>query len=853
MRRSPLIILLLLAAPALAAPKTKPAPKRVKKKKRVPAGGLAFGGVAISPSGVVTKSGRTLGKLPLPPPPRSLSVHELSVRGQPLLHVRVAGRDGRAGELVVGRSGKPLVFAGSTGPRGVDGEHSRHLSLTKARVLLYERRDGVVRCDGKPSYLFPRLYDFARQRFRLAAPSRPKMPGATRLTATQSLPAGLAASNVAPLGTFRVSAVSTHVGDGLAAQHLAAPHEIDDGKPETAWSEGLGTDGHGEFLTARATPSPYRLRAVAIVPGDARDRRAFTRANRLRSFILLIGRDKRYRVTFARDPLSAVKRDEDVGKPWWIVLPEPTHASCVSLLLDSVYAGRASRKKRGNAGGRTAISELRFYTDLDFGAGLAAVVKDLASNDALRVRAAMSVLARHRKRATALLAKDIDKAPGVLLRRIVRVLARISDGSAAPLLVRALPRLDKSGRAIALDALATLGETAVSALLPLLAHRRGALRYAAAKLLGRLGGDRARDTLLARAGRGARGDRKAIAEGLSSLRRPADLAAILAALERADKPARRADLVMVLGRVGRAVGDGKKNALSLQAALKKSGPQKLGFEVRYRLLRALGRLDPHGHREDLLRASRDRDEILRLTAFEQLFKVRAAAVTTRFVGAMADRDPRVRARAALALMSRRTPGAARALATRLDQERWRFVARTIAEALGKHCGPIAVGALDRAITRAARGVDERALLSLVQCKPPGLFKRLISIADNYRARTALRKRALSAMPRGVAQRHRRELLTFFTKQRRYALRSDAETEVAVAATSALARSAGPLAARALSDCVALDASGTVRAAAAHALSRFCPSSAKQTILRATRDSAGLVRRAAELTRRRCRW
>ena len=176
-RRSPLIILLLLAAPALAAPKTKPAPKRVKKKKRVPAGGLAFGGVAISPSGVVTKSGRTLGKLPLPPPPRSLSVHELSVRGQPLLHVRVAGRDGRAGELVVGRSGKPLVFAGSTGPRGVDGEHSRHLSLTKARVLLYERRDGVVRCDGKPSYLFPRLYDFARQRFRLAAPSRPKMPG----------------------------------------------------------------------------------------------------------------------------------------------------------------------------------------------------------------------------------------------------------------------------------------------------------------------------------------------------------------------------------------------------------------------------------------------------------------------------------------------------------------------------------------------------------------------------------------------------------------------------------------------------------------------------------------------------
>lgn len=797
--------------------------------------------VTVTDAGRVSAGRIFLGTLTMPPPPRKLEVAKLTVQGQKILHIKVIGGEDKTAELVAIAPPLPrLIFAGSTGPQGVDQEWQQSLQVTSRGVLLYQGRQDANRCDGAQVYLFPRMYDFKTRTFRPVA-HLPKVEGLTEVVATRS-PAALPATE--PLNTFRLVFASTHLGDGSQSINLAAPAEAEDGKPETAWFEGRGGFGQGEFIIARSEVSPYRLKALRLIPGHAKDRRTFQQANRIRSALLLLSAAKRFRISFPVDPAK------DRGKltdPYWIILPESVATTCATLVIEHVYPGSAARPPKD--GGRTAISELRFFTELEFSGGLQQVAKDLASENADRGQAAVSILARQGIRGVQLAARSIPKATPRALGRILNILSGSGLPESAKPLVSLLPRLRPRQQLTALEALERLGSAAAPELLPLLGEGSSLeLRASVARTLGRIGGDQVRTALLDLAGSGPVELRAAVVDGLTRLT-PTDLEAVLQAAIASGRLTRKADLILAASRMGRKL-DGRK---SVARRIGELWATSTAFEVRYRILEALGRLDPAGQQSVLLRAVSTKDPVLRWLAVQQMRQINTRAAIQALQRAVTDSDPRVRAAAAHALAGRTAdPRLGRKLAKQLLGERWSMVTSALAEALGRHCTRQGVDALKQTILSGPRGVDHIALISLARCRPPELFKELMAMAGSNTWRTSLRQRALQLISPDLARGHDDTLVRLFGRLRKQAIRSDGDEVVTLAAAKVLVACKTDKTAEALADALALDPHETIRAAAADALSEICSRRTTTTLKRAAKsDASPMVQRAARRALKRC--
>src|SRR3569833_1157621 len=123
-----------------------------------------------------------------------------------------------------------------------------------------------------------------RRQGSIVAPLPPPAPA--KLTAVREDPAMPAGR---PLGGVHFVAASTTSSAGTDARGLGAPTAQDDGDPRTVWSEGLGGDGRGEFLTARALSGPYHVRGLRIVPGDASKPAAFKARSRIKALSVAFG------------------------------------------------------------------------------------------------------------------------------------------------------------------------------------------------------------------------------------------------------------------------------------------------------------------------------------------------------------------------------------------------------------------------------------------------------------------------------------------------------------------------------------------------------------------------------------
>jgi HEAT repeat protein len=806
----------------------------------VQAAPLVSGPVTVADDGTVSRAGTKLGRLPLPPPPRSLRQTSVVVAGRTLLHVLVRGKGDRSAELLSAEGAAEPLFAGTTGPQDKDGEWSRHLRVDGAGVLLYQRREGALRCDGSPVFLFPKLYDFAQARFRPVSPVV-RAAGLVELRAERQA-AGAPAG--APLNSFSLRFASTNLGDDGEALGLGAPREAEDDRLESAWAEGMGGAGIGEFLTAQSHPSPYRLRAIRIVPGDAASRRAFREANRLRSVLLLLGPKLGFRVRFPRDPLKDPGSPSD---PYWAILPEPVATTCASVVIEEVYPGALAR----GGGGRTAISELRFFTELEFAGGIVQLARDLDGKDEPRGKAAVAILSRLGATALPIAGKDLATAPEHALPRRLSVLLSLRLPESAPALAALLPRLTRASRGLAIEGLVALGSAAENPILALLTSKIDEeLQAELLRALGLLGGDRVRLALLERAGLGSTLLRSAAVDALGSLGRPEDLAATLeAAVGAGARPRRQADLVHALGRLGRA------DRAAVTRRLGELWSSTSDFETRYRILASIGRLDPGAGLSTLSRGVSDTDPVLRWFSVEQLRRVPGATADGLLRRALADRHPPVRAGAAIALASRpRGDGVVgRELARLLERERWTFVLAATSEALGSHCVPEGIAALRRAFGSGNPGYDLKALLSFARCAPPTLGAELLALGQDRKRRTPIRVRALAIFTPSLARSQLDPLARLFGELRRGAAQSEAEEAVAVAAARALTVAGGASAADALADALALDPHETIRTAAALGLGRLCSKQSAETLRRASEgDSASSVRRAADGALRRCK-
>jgi hypothetical protein len=497
-----------------------------------------------------------------------------------------AGAGGRGEALAAEwRSGLVELWRGEIGPQGADGESTLYIEAGRHGLIRYSGRAGVSRCDGATAHLYAEKFDFAgRGRFR-PVDDLPRIPaGAPELVATRTPPSGAAAS-ARPID-FRALAVSSQAG-ASGADDLVAPAEIEDGDPATAWVEGRSGFGRGEFVTARASLDGGMVRAVRLVPGHAASARSFQQHNRLKRIGLLVGRDRAYRVVFAQDPARA----GGPGDAYWIALPEPVRADCVSLVVAEVYFGQGGRA------GQTAIAELAVLTEMDLApGGAASALAAAVAAGGREGEQAVRVLARLGGAAEAALLAEAQRpnASAAALLRLRRALAELPGGAAELARGLAVPDLHPADGERFTRALAAIGRPAVEPLAEVLADRSAGEpgRARAAQALGRIADPAALHALAGAAGTGSRELRRAVALAIGH-RSASDLDAVLAAAGAAaqESEAREADLWRAVGWIARAqpAGDARRRAAAAIAGRLATAD---GYELRIRLLEAAGMDEP---------------------------------------------------------------------------------------------------------------------------------------------------------------------------------------------------------------------------------------------------------------------
>jgi len=678
-------------------------------------------------------------------------LREVSVDDHPIVELRVPVRGRASEETWIGDlSASPprTIWSGFTGPRDADGEASLYVEVTPGRIIEYQTADQITRCDGQPVRLFPRAWDFASGRFRPIV-STPPPPATQKLIARRDDPAMPTAR---PLGGFHFLAASTTSSAGSDARGLGAPTALDDGDPKTVWSEGLGGDGRGEFLTARSLSGPYRVTGLRIVPGDASSPAAFKARNRIKTLAVAFGPEpeRRFEVEFPQDPAAAGPAKE--AAPYWIALPAPIETACVTVVLRDVYRGSESGPR---AGGTTAISDLEIYTDVDGAAGIDRLVAATAGGADCTARVPM--LVNLGEAAVAPLAQAIASAPAEGRACLVQALGGIDaaarSDAALKALAEALPGAGPAEERLIGEVFARAEHPPIAALAAALNAPKATddARGRAARVLGALPGPDATAALLAAIGTGSPSVRLELVQALG--RSPGATVALVAnAIEAARTatpalPGRRADLIRVLPALARrSPAEAQAAHGALRAILAGAGAKE--FEIRARVVLALGALPDAGGAADVTAdltavASGADDPVLRFLAVRELANPEAAAAVPALRAALGDPDPRVRETAAEGLGAHRDAGAEPMLIAGAKQEDWPIVRRAEIEALGQLCGAAGRDLLVRAIERDVDDVRRAALVGLTRCHDKRAPGTLLQLARTRRMNPALRELAVS--------------------------------------------------------------------------------------------------------------
>jgi HEAT repeat protein len=680
------------------------------------------------------------------------SLHETDVDGHRVAELRVPVR-GKAAEEVwiadVGARPPQVIWTGSAGARDADGEVSIAVEVSPDGIVEYQTATQVTRCDGVPPRLFPRAFDFDSKRFRpILSPLPEPVPASQRLTGHRGDPAMPAGR---PIDNFHFLSASTTTAAGSDARALAAPAALDDGDPATAWAEGLGGDGRGEFLTARAAAGGYAIRGLRIFPGDGSSAAAFRAKNRVRRLQIALGPalEQRFEVEL---PSDAAADAAHWREPYWVPLPKPMASSCVTVVILEVARGTEAAPPKSY--GTTAIGDIAIFTELDGPDGAEHLVADLAK--AADCPSRIPLVVSLGQAAVLPTAQAVMSTKGPSRECLVEALTSLEPAPKNPIvaeaLIAAVAGATPKEERLVTAALRRAAVPPVGALGDLLASDKALVddRIRAARVLGALEDERAPGALVAAAGVGPTAVRAAVADALAlspALRAEALLEAVAHAPS--EGAARYADLVRVLPAAVKHAPERRADAVAaLKAALAPDRP----FEVRGRAVMALGMLgstSPAAQSDALaplvaLRADSD-EPALRYLAARELVTASGGEALAALRAALDDRDPRVRETAALGLGQHRARDAGQSLIAGAKQEPWPFVRRAELEALGHLC---VAGTGDLMIRATERDVDQvrhAALGALVRCKDPRATKVLLRTLAHPTEAATLRELAASLL------------------------------------------------------------------------------------------------------------
>jgi HEAT repeat protein len=695
----------------------------------------ADGAVELRAAGVVVAR-IALQTAPLRRGPARL--REVTVDGQRVAEVRVAVRGTPREEVWVGALGgrvARVVWSGFAGPRDADGEVSIDVDVGPEGVVEYQTASQVTRCDGAPARLFPRAFDFDAGKLRpVVSPAPP--PASETLVGRRGDPA---MPKGRPVASFHFTAASTTAGAGSDARDLAPPAAVDDGDLATAWSESLGGDGRGEFLTARAGASGALVRGLRIVPGDASSAARYRARNRVRKLQLSFGPrdDQRFDVELPDDPAA-----DHFREPYWVPLPRAVPAACATIVITEVAPG--TEAARGGLG-TTAIAELALFTDLDGPDGAERLVNEVASTAdcASRVPALVGL----GEPAVLPTAQAIMSAGGHTPPRecLVEALTRLQPAPGSPIVVEALVAALVGGsekeERLVVEALRRAPAAPVAALGELAASRSADDQARAVRVLGALDDARAAEALLGLVGRGSEARRDAVVLALAGAPK-LDAAALFAAIAQAGGEAQRqADLLRAVPAAIKRAPDDSRALEVLRAALASTRP----FEVRGRAVMALGALGPGGVAELADVRVHDGEPVLRHLAARELAAIGGANALPALRAALTDADPRVRATAAEGLGQDRDAAAAGALVAGAKQEPWPAVRRAELEALGRLCVAAGADLLARAVERDVAEVRRAALVGLARCKDARARPLLLRVLGRRNEASTVRELAAALL------------------------------------------------------------------------------------------------------------
>lgn len=687
-----------------------------------------------------------------------------------------------------------ILFAGLVGLlNGQEGTRSGPMvQISEAesdgtrRVLVGEQNEGVSLC-GRPTILAPRL--LTPQDLELHAAKVQRLSVAERDGARQVK---------ATLQTELSSAAPSVLSALVASSAIGAPQALTDGDPETTWSEDVGGAGKGEFVVMHAPPElpissleiAIRPKVAALPDGAAPER------------LFIVGPRDVVEVTLPED---AWKKP---GATYSIPLDPPLQSSCLSLVLDSAFDQSKTAK--------VTVAELSVAANLAEGE-LPALVARLAGGGQ-RAQAAKALLVASGPSGFTALAKAFSSLDEGGKRVALEILDRAPCQISAPVYVDALMgkidaqvqyaqgRLSRCGRGAAGEALAQAlakVDKTDKKLMPLLVNQltntdpaRAALAFMPLMDEKTVGRRRLLRTALAQAAR----TEAATPTVRSVLADPATPATALIDLLRAlgdSAPRYQPEAGQALARLSAAAPD---------------------FRARYLLLgptSVLSRVNPEAEGAFRKALASDPDPHVRAAALSLVRQPQK--FQGELLGALADRDVRVREASVRALAVPDAAFASPALAERLEKDEWPLVRAAAADALARYP---AGAALDKPLTEALTDdsalVRARSIRALgerrVRAAAPRIRDHLID-AEEWPEVRAEAARALGAL----CDVDSTDELVAFAQKLADPMASPEAQQIATAAVMALGRLAPPNLAQQLAPLSGKKATPQARRAASLAL------------------------------------
>lgn len=411
---------------------------------------------------------------------------------------------------------------------------------------------------------------------------------------------------------------------------------LTDGDLGTTWSEDRPGDGHGEFVTLRASKElPIDALVVNVAPKEASSKPGVTAAEGAAPKTFFVVTDQRsFKVTMPEDAWSKP------GASYEISLPEPTKTSCVAIVLDEAF----ERKKAPPV---VTLAEVSALTTFDReGASLTDVAKALGTE---RNEEAAQLLDRAGNDGISAIFPIFSALDthGRWLAIDVATNAGVCDGPAMDLLTHGLVDKDGEIRKRAQGRVERCGKSGVASLARVVREGDDARRAAVAPLLAILSPGAAAAPISERLGQGSPATRRALRRAFSRAAATQPKEALLAFLQASDqKPEPRVDLLRALG--GSLVSIEPDAMAALDPLTRASSDPN----TRYVLVPALADLAASGQSPNAV--ARLNELVLR----DATWPVRARAIETgaaipallpAFVGAASDPEPRVREAAFAAL------------------------------------------------------------------------------------------------------------------------------------------------------------------------------------------------------------